>query len=500
MFLPVRRERMLKVTTSTTPGTIHQGVPNLIRLSTRWQFARHACRPALCVTFWQRVDWVDLVDDRGWFETAERIGAESFRTTLLQHDRKRFLELFHMQLNKFSPSKLGWRKLGIGGFALAGFAIWAVIPKAESLSVDRSNEDPTVAVAKPSQERLSDSITLQAEFRPYQDILVHAKVSGYVRTINVDIGDHVTAGQVLATLEIPELRDNLRKANAALITSQEEVKRLEANQREAHLVYQRLGSVAKDHPNLVAQQDLDDAEAKDAAAQGELGAAQSHIEECKAEVGRIGALVDYSRITAPFNGIVTKRFADLGALIQAGTASDTQAMPLVELAEDDLLRLQFPVPESQAAIASNGRPIAIKVPSLNQSLSGKITRSAWNIDRSTRTMTTEVDVPNVDGKLHAGMYASIQLPIREESALSVPVQALSIGLNPTILVLNKDQQLEERSVKVGMKTATRAAILSGLNQDELVVLGDRSALHSGEKVIGKIVDLPTIPGAQEDNG
>src|ERR1700704_3966774 len=167
-----------------------------------------------------------------------------------------------MQLNKFSLSKLGWRKLGIGGFALAGFAIWAVIPRAESLSVDRSNEDPTVAVAKPSQERLSDSITLQAEFRPYQDILVHAKVSGYVRTINVDIGDHVTAGQVLATLEIPELRDNLRKANAALITSQEEVKRLEANQREAHLAYQRLASVAKDHPKLVAQQDLDDAEAK----------------------------------------------------------------------------------------------------------------------------------------------------------------------------------------------------------------------------------------------
>ncbi len=166
---------------------------------------------------------------------------------------------------------------------------------AESVSI------PSVAVAKADREDLYKEITIPAEFRPYTDVDVHAKVSGYVKQMKVDIGDRVKAGQLLAELEVPELKDELDQAIAAR-------NRADAEYRDAHLAYTRLLAVNKTHPNLIAQQDMDTAEAKDAAAQGALGAAQ-------ADVGKYQTLFAYTRITAPFPGVVTKRYADPGALI-----------------------------------------------------------------------------------------------------------------------------------------------------------------------------------------
>jgi RND family efflux transporter MFP subunit len=183
---------------------------------------------------------------------------------------------------------------------------------------------PVVAVAKVNREDLYKEITIPAEFRPYNEVDVHAKVSGFVQRINVDIGDRVTAGQLLAVLEIPELGDELDHAIATQ-------KCAAADYRDAHLAFSRLLAVNREHPNLIAQQDLDTADAKDATAEGALAAA-------KADVERYRTLVGYTRITAPFGGVITKRYADPGALIQAGTASQTQAMPLVRLSDNNRLQ------------------------------------------------------------------------------------------------------------------------------------------------------------------
>jgi RND family efflux transporter MFP subunit len=256
---------------------------------------------------------------------------------------------------------------------------------------------------------------------------VHAKVSGYVQSIRVDIGDHVQAGEPLAKLEIPELNDDLNRASAVLAKSQEEVKRAEANYRDAHLACQRLLEVAKSRPTMVAQQELDAAKDKDAEMEGTLGSAREKVHESEAKLGRIQTMVNYATIAAPFSGIITKRFADTGALIQAGTTSDTQAMPLVELAEDSLLRLDFPVPESAVPEIHVGVPVEVTVDALHETFHGKISRYSGRVDVSTRKMETEVEVPNLDGRLTPGMYANVRLVLKQsKNALTVPLPSSDV--------------------------------------------------------------------------
>src|SRR5580692_7635773 len=219
---------------------------------------------------------------------------------------------------------------------------------------------PTVAVVNVTRTNLSSSLILTAEFAPYQEIDVMAKVSGYIREINVDIGSRVQQGQLLATLEIPEMQDDLTRvaaaieqANGELTTARDELQRDQSARDLAHLSYTRILDVSKREPGLVPQQEVDEtnsrdlvAEAQVSAAQSRITAAQQHIHVAQAEQAHVKTLYQYAVITAPFAGVVTKRYANTGALIQAGTASQTQAMPVVRLSENGRLRLALPVPES----------------------------------------------------------------------------------------------------------------------------------------------------------
>jgi RND family efflux transporter MFP subunit len=380
-----------------------------------------------------------------------------------------------------------------------GYGLWHLIPAAKTQETANASETKVVPVVKVGREDLQTDVTLQAEFVPYQDIMVHAKVSGYVNMIRVDIGDRVKQGDLLATLEIPELQDNINKAKASLSATEQEIAESQADYDNLHLIYQRLADVAKAHPNMVAQQDLDTAKSKEVSAEGALGAAKQHRDEAQAELGRLNTLVAYERITAPFDGIITQRFADVGSLIQAGTSSNTQALPLVQLAEDSLLRLRFPVPESQAPLITDGKKVDITVPALKKAFVGTVTRYAWQINRSTRTMTTEVDLDNPDGTIKAGMYAYVKLPLQvADQALAVPLQALTAGDNPTVFALSKDGTLQERKVKIGLRTPDDAQILGGLEEGDVVVVGNRSGLVDGQKVEAKFVELPKVKLAQED--
>jgi RND family efflux transporter MFP subunit len=321
-------------------------------------------------------------------------------------------------------------------------------------------------------------MTLQGEFHPYQDILVYAKVSGYVSAIPVDIGDRVKAGDLIATLEVPELRDQMTAAVA-------EQQHAETENAIAHLDYERLVGVNRSQPNLIAQQDLDEAQAKDAATAASVALA-------RAEAAKYRTMVSYTRITAPFAGVITKRFADLGSLIQAGTSSGT--VPIVELAEDDLLRLRFPVPEAETPLIHADKPVRCAVDAVHRAFEGRIARDAWDIDRSTRTMIAEVDVPNPGGDLKAGMYATIVLPLETApNALAVPLQALSGDEHPTLMVLGANGTLSERPVTVGMRTANSVQIASGLAEGDLVVVGDRGGLKPGDKAAPRVVDAEPQP-------
>jgi RND family efflux transporter MFP subunit len=333
----------------------------------------------------------------------------------------------------------------------------------------------TVAVARVDREDLCNEVTMYAEFRPYTQVELHAKVSGYLQEINVDIGDKVKAGQLLARLEVPELKSELDRAIAAR-------KRAEADYKDAHLVYTRLQSVDKANPNLVAQQELDAAEAKDSTAEASRDAA-------KAEVEKYQTLVGYTKIAAPFDGVVTYRYADPGALIQAGTSSDTQSRPLVRLSDNYHLRLDFPVSVAYVKDVRLGDPVEVRVDSLGgKTLTGTISRYTGKVDEDTRTMLTEIQVPNPELQLIPGMYARLALKVeRRPSALALPTEALSTDKKSTVYLVNREQEIEERPVTTGLETPDRYEVLSGLEEGDLVMIGNRSQVKPGQKVEAKLI-------------
>jgi RND family efflux transporter MFP subunit len=388
-----------------------------------------------------------------------------------------------------SGRRLLWAGLGIA-LSAAGFFVFRTITGGAQHS-GGENATTIMAVARAGREDLAQDLLLTAEFHPFQEVSLHAKVAGYLKSISVDVGDQVTSGQKIAELEIPELGEDLARATSAYKASLEDVKKAEADAEQTGLIYQRLLNVSKDHPKLVAQQELDDAKAKDNAMKGALGAARQRVDERQSDVDRTRTLLDYSSIIVPFGGIITRRYADVGALIQAGISSNTQALPVVDLAQQDLLRLIFPVPESAAPLVHNGAPVEVTVSALNQTFRGKIARFSGKVDRSTRTMHTEVDVPNPDNRFAPGMYAFVRMILREEkNTLAVPVEALIDGPKPKVFVVTKDGTVEEREVSTGLATPDKVQITKGIEEGDLVITGNRKGVRPGQKVVAKITELP----------
>jgi RND family efflux transporter MFP subunit len=363
----------------------------------------------------------------------------------------------------------------------------------------------SVGVIKVGRKDLSRSLTQSSELVPFQEIDVYAKVSGYIRDLNVDYGSHVTANQTLATLEIPELQAQLRQDDAAIKNAseqighaQKEVSRVEAQHDALQAYFSRLDGVAKSKPGLVAQQEVEDAHAKDLATEAQVEAAKTSVASAESLLAQAQAkrehdqvLFDYSKITAPFAGVVTQRFANLGALVQAGTSSSTQAMPIVRLSEDDKFRLVIPVPESYVHVIRIGDPVSVMVPSLNRTFPGTIARFAVDVREDTRTMHTEVDVLNPNRQLVAGMYAQATITVeRKQNSIAVPIQAVSQqGDRAIVLVVTPSNKIEIRPVTLGIQTATDAEILSGLQEGEMLVVSDRSGLKAGQDVKPKTVEL-----------
>jgi len=377
-------------------------------------------------------------------------------------------------------------------------------------SNDKAPDKVKVAVAKVVREDLSSQLEMAAEFRPYQEIKVHAKIAGFVKEILVDVGDHVRAGQLLATLEIPELAEDLDQALASVSRNEaevnrarEELRRAESAHEAAHLSYTRLASVLQSRPSLVAQQEIDDALARDRGGEAQVAGAKAglvvteeQVRVSKANVSKARTLQSYSRITAPFPGVISKRYADKGAMIQAGTASQSQAMPVVELSQDDRLRLVLPVPESIVPSVRIGAPVEVRVPALGRSYQGKVARFTGKVESATRTMETEVDVFNPALELKPGMYAYVTLSLdRKDAALAVPLQAVSSKEGKvTVLVVKQPGILEECAVVLGIETPTKAEIISGLKENELVVVGSRSQLKAGQAVDPKLTVMAEATG------
>jgi RND family efflux transporter MFP subunit len=405
------------------------------------------------------------------------------------------------------------KKWIIAGIVLAAFCLlvwfWLGRSSSEADAPGNAGGDSSAAsaaVARVERRTILNTLTISGEFKPFQDVDVHAKVAGYIKKIYVDVGDHVQDGQTLAVLEVPELAAQLAGTDAAVRKSREEIRRAQSDieraqsvQSAAHSAYTRLKQAADSRAGLVAQQELDDSQAKDlesqaqvASAQAELSAAQQQLQMAEANQRQYAALSDYSRIVAPFAGVVTARYADTGALVAAGTSSSTQAMPVVRLAQISKLRLVLPIPESLAGQIHLGDPVKVHVQALNQDIEGKVSRFADSLDLQTRTMQTEIDFENRDGRLIPGMYAETRLSLREKkNALTVPLEAVTrSGDDATVLAANAQNILEERHVKLGLEDNSHVEVLSGLSDQDRVVIGNRSEFRNGQKIQPKDVASP----------
>jgi membrane fusion protein (multidrug efflux system) len=271
-------------------------------------------------------------------------------------------------------------------FALAASAMfYRHRASASGLHANTANVGPlpqTVSVYRIDRRNLARSETLSAELHPYVTTKLYAKVGGYLRTISVDYGSRVTAGETLATLQLPEEEDELERAETAF--------------KLAKLDYDRIRSVERANPGLIAQVDVDKS--------------RTAYETARDERDRVRTILRYTAIVAPFGGVVTKRYVDPGALIQNST-SNTNATPIVDVSDDYRLRLVIETPESIVSYIRVGTPVTVTIQNTGETIAARVARYSYDVHEDTRTMHTEVDLDNADLHLKPGMYASVSIQL-----------------------------------------------------------------------------------------
>ena len=366
----------------------------------------------------------------------------------------------------------------------------------EAAAADSPREAPAVSVVPAQTGHIANQLTVAGVFQPFQEVDVHGKVSGYIRHIYVDIGDRVRQGQTLAVLEVPELQAEVAGAQAGITQTQENITRLQnevsreqAGYAAVHANYQRLKQASDQQPGLVAAQELDDARAKDQSAAAQVDAAKSAVAAAQGQLGvsraanlRVTSMEQYATITAPYNGVVTMRYADTGSLIPAGTAEGLN-QAVVRLAQSDVLRLRMPVPERDVPMVHEGSTVMVHVQATGQSFPGTVVRFTRDVSNSTRTMMTEVDVKNPSLTLTPGMYADVTFNLEEKNnALIVPASAIIQGDQPSVMLVDNGNHVQKRPVVLGIAGANAQEITSGLQPGDRVIIGGLSTLQVGAEV------------------
>lgn len=380
------------------------------------------------------------------------------------------------------------RLLAIGLFLLSVVALAVVLldsptpaPKLPGANATRPESAPdsartppgqpssTGAVAevqtiRPIRHTISQSITLPANVSPWQQATLYAKVSGYLKWMGADKGDAVKSGTLLAVIEAPEIEDQYRQA--------------EADYSIKKITHARLRKVWEENPDVIAKQDVDVAEA---AAKGARHAMENRR-----------TMLAYTKVSAPFSGVITARFADPGALIQAATGSATQAVPLYTLMDLKTVRIYASVPQEAALLAKQGVPAIVTARELpGQELRGTITRTTHALDPATRTLLVEIDLPNPEYRLQVGMFVTTTLILKEHpQVLGLPPAALVTSANGKSVFVVAGGRAKRVPVKTGLDDGVWIEVTDGLTEDDEVVMVGKGGLTDGQPVKAAAYNLP----------
>jgi RND family efflux transporter MFP subunit len=339
-------------------------------------------------------------------------------------------------------------------------------------------ESPPVDVVTVRAGAAAQSLMLPGETAAWYESLIYARVSGYVGTWSADIGDHVAAGRVLASIETPELDADFAAAKAKLSAAQAQVKVKEAEAEFATSTYARW----RDSPKgVVSAQETEDKKAQQASSAAALDAARAQVSLAQADVARLAAFEQFKRVTAPYAGTITERRVDIGNLVNAGSASST---PLYRMAQDDPMRVFVAVPQSAVGdLMKDGVPVQIMSNSLSKPLDAKITRTSSAVDPQARTFRVEIDVPNKDSTLVSGMYVEVAFLLDNSGLVQVPAAALVFRSgHPQVAVVDRSDTVHLRNVSIGRDDGSTVELQSGVAAGEHLVLNLSSEVADGEKV------------------
>jgi len=344
--------------------------------------------------------------------------------------------------------------------------------------------------AQPASEA---DLTLAATTQAIQDSIIYARTSGYLRKRYVDIGDRVTAGQLLAEIDSPEVYQQLQQAHADLQQSEKNLDLQRANLELARTTLARYE--AADAEGAVAKQAVDQSVSAHRTAQASVAAAEANVKSNKANVHRLQELTSFQRVLAPFNGTVIQRNVDVGALITAGSPTNNTAVAptsvtggangLFEIAQIDALRVFVNVPQAYAPNVKAGLPVQVTVRGrLMEPVTAKVTRTAGAIDPGTRTLLTQIDIPNQMHGLLPGMFVYVGFKI-EVSGIRwrVPATAVIFDAQGTrVATVGPGDKLHFQKVTLGRDFGTSIDIQAGLNGNEMIVKQPTVSLQEGQLV------------------
>ena len=383
---------------------------------------------------------------------------------------------------------------GVGAFLYLGSAPPTKATNAAPESL------PSVDVVKPGRATLVQRVQGNATLEAFEDADLFAKVSGYLSDVRVDIGDHVKAGQVLAVIDVPEMKQELAEAKAQLETKKSSLvsarRQLEHHKADVAL---QVG-LARDREQLgqgrqfISDRTLDQVRANADIAKADLSVAEANIDlaanqvdVAAATVEKIETLLFYTQIVAPFDGVVARRLVNRGDLVQAATS--TRTTPLFKVQRIDIIRVFCDVPENEVPHIRVGDRATVKVFGLKgEPIVGTVTRFAYRLDPETRNMRTEIDLPNADERLYPGMYAEVSLEMnRRHDVLAIPVTAIGSDAQGTfVFTVKGDDQIARTAVKVGVRDSGRAEIIEGLSENAAVVVAAKRAPAAGTRVTSMV--------------
>jgi RND family efflux transporter MFP subunit len=363
--------------------------------------------------------------------------------------------------------------------AALGTAGWGLVSRRNALkTVTRETDElavVTVSVTRPERGKADQSITLPGTIQPFTDAAIYARTNGYLRKRYADLGSRVKRGQLLAEIDTPEIDQQLQQSRADLVTA-------EANAKLAKTTAERYQDLIKSES--VSRQDLDNAV-------GGFEARTAEVLSAKANVSRLQQLQGFSRIYAPFDGVITARNTDIGALIDSGNG----AKELFHVAATDRMRVFVSVPQVYSQSARTGLDATVTLREFpGRTFTGKIARTAEAIDVTSRTLLTEVDVDNPKGELLPGAYAEVRIQLPPgASSFRLPVNTLIFRAEGMQVATVQGGHVVMQAVTLGRDFGTTVEVVSGLTGNEQVVINPPDALLAGQAVR---VAAPGDNGAQ----